>query len=297
MLDYKRHSLGIVYLLYAKAFDKIDQTFLVGTENLLLNLDQSQVSKCAYRFVGLVHTYTDICVKNSIASRGLKYLLEGVRRFRPSNDCLTGIHCDFLSCCLKTLNLKAGLSILDQQIFEVSPDKTGTTPKEMLLYYYYGGMIYLGLKKYEKAYSFFETSLLVPSYALNAIMVESFKKYILTSLLLNGKYTGIPKNASNIVQRQMKFYCQNYLEFATSFDKRDIDKCLANSLTFTEVYKKDSNYGLIKQCISALSRNTIQKLTETYLTLSLSDIAKSAKLSSSQDAEKLLLSMIEKRRN
>jgi len=181
---------------------------------------------------------------------------------------------------------------LNNKIFDIQPDRTGTNPKEMLLYYYYGGMIYLGRKEYEKAYSFFETSLTVPSYALNAIMVESFKKYILTSLLLNGRYTGIPKNASNVVHRHMKLYCQPYLEFATAFDKHDTDKCGLNSAQYLEVYKKDNNNGLIKQCLHALSRNTIQRLTETYLTLSLSDIAKAAKLTGPQEAEKILLSMI-----
>lgn len=228
-----------------------------------------------------------------MAIRGVKTLAEGIKRFRPNQDCLTGIHSDFLACCLKTINLKAALPILEQIIFDVQPEKTGTSPKEMLLYFYYGGMIYLGLKKYEKASSFFETSLLVPSFALNAIMVESFKKYILTSLLLNGKYTGLPKNSSNIVHRQIKFYAQGYLEFATAFDKRELDKCTSNSVQYSEIYKKDNNFGLIKQCITALSRNSIQKLTETYLTLSLNDIAKTAKLQSSEEAEKLLLSMIE----
>lgn len=242
----------------------------------------------------MVHTYTEICLKNDMSLRGIKFISEGLKRFRPNNECLTGIHADFLACCLKTINLKAALPVLEQSIFDVQPEKTGTTPKDMLLYYYYGGMIYLGLKKYEKAYSFFETSLLVPSFALNAIMVESFKKYVLTSLLLNGKYTGIPKSASQIVHRHMKLYCQAYLEFATAFDKRDLDKCVSNSLHYTDIYKKDKNLGLIKQCITALSRNTIQKLTETYLTLSLNDIAKTAKISSSEDAEKVLLSMIEK---
>jgi COP9 signalosome complex subunit 3 len=242
----------------------------------------------------IVHFYTENLLKYGWAIRGVKFLAEGCKRFRPSPDCLTGIHSDFLSCCLKTLNLKAALPILNQQIFDLQPDKTGLTPKEMLLYYYYGGMIYLGLKRFKEASDFFETCLTVPALAMNAIMVEAFKKYVLTSLLLNGKYTGIPKNASNIVHRHLKVYCQPYLEFATAFDKHDIEKCTANAANNKELYKKDNSSGLVQQCISALSRNTIQRLTETYLTLSLSDLAKMAKLSSPQEAEKILLSMIER---
>jgi COP9 signalosome complex subunit 3 len=124
-------------------------------------------------------------------------------------------------------------------------------------------------------------------------MVEAFKKFVLTSLLLNGKFLGISKNASNVVHRHMKIYCQPYLEFATAFDKHDVEKCQLNSVTHKDLYKKDNNGGLVKQCIQALSRNTIQRLTETYLTLSLADLAKMAKLGSAQDAERILRSMIE----
>lgn len=48
-LDPKKHSLGLVYLLFAKMHDKVDQSFIQGVELLLTALDQSQVSKCCYR--------------------------------------------------------------------------------------------------------------------------------------------------------------------------------------------------------------------------------------------------------
>jgi len=292
-LDPKKHSLGIVILLFAKACEKYDKDFQMCFEHFLCNLDQYQVSKVSYRFTSIVHFYTEQNLKSGNPSRVLKYLNEAVKRFRPSNDCLTGIHGDFLAVCLKSFNLNYALPVLEQQIFDIQPDRTGCTPKDMLLYYYYGGMIYLAKKEYEKAMNFFEVSLTIPSYALNAIMVESFKKYVLTSLIYQGKYTGIPKNASSIVHRHMKLYCSAYLEFSIAFDKHDTVKCVTNSQQFQELYKKDNNLGLIKQCLSALSRNTIQRLTETYLTLSLSDIAKLSKLSSPQEAEKILFSMIE----
>jgi COP9 signalosome complex subunit 3 len=285
--------LELFFLLYAKALDKFDMQFVQGVEQLLLHLDQSQVSRVGIRFVGLIHFYTDNILKNGHSARGVKYLAEGCKKFKPHSECLTGIHSDYLACCLKTMNLKHALPMLKSPVFDLQPDKTGINPKEMLLYYYYGGMIFLGLKMNREALDFFDTALTVPAFAMNAIMVEAFKKFVLTSLLLDGKYTGISKNASNIVHRHIKVYCQPYLEFATAFDKHDIEKCTINSVTNKEAYKKDNNTGLIKLCVSALSRNTIQRLTETYLTLSLSDIAKMAKLKDTEQAEKILLSMIQ----
>ena len=123
-------------------------------------------------------------------------------------------------------------------------------------------------------------------------MVEVFKKYILTSLILKGKFNGIPKNASPIVHRHLKLYCPQYIEIATTFDQHDQENLNLKITEYKEIFQKDKNYGLVKQCLSAFSRNTIQRLTETYLTLSFADIAKTAKLESPEIAEKILLNMV-----
>ena len=49
---------------------------------------------------------------------------------------------------------------------------------------------------------------------------------------------------------------------------------------------------MIKQCIEALKQRKIQRLTSTYLTLSLDDIAQNAGLSSAKEAEQYVLSMV-----
>lgn len=59
--------------------------------------------------------------------------------------------------------------------------------KYFLLYYYYGGMIYTAMKNYERALYFFEVAVSTPALAMSHIMLESYKKYILVSLILHGK--------------------------------------------------------------------------------------------------------------
>jgi COP9 signalosome complex subunit 3 len=43
--------------------------------------------------------------------------------------------------------------------------------------------------------------------------------------------------------------------------------------------------GLVKQVVSGLARRNIQRLTQTYMTLSLTDIAQLVGLASAQEAE------------
>lgn len=59
--------------------------------------------------------------------------------------------------------------------------------KYYLLYYYYGGMIYLAVRNLDRALYFFEVAITTPAHAFSHIMLEAYKKYILVSLLLHGK--------------------------------------------------------------------------------------------------------------
>lgn len=295
-LDPAKHSLGIVYVLYAKSLSRdVDGSFLNSVEYFLSNLNGKHTQKAASRFAQVCHAYTEMCRDNAVYLRGIKALTAGLERFRPSSEFLTPLHADVLCLCLKSKNYKAGYQLIEKKIFDIDPTRTGLTPKDMLLYYYYGGMIYIGLKQYQKASSFFETALTVPAFALNAIMVEVYKKYVLVSLLVNGKFTGLPKHAMSIVQKHMKSFCSQYYDFANLYGQgnADLDKINKIVKDNEDVYKKDNNWGLVKQCMHALARRNIQRLTATYMTLSLADIAKNVGLANAATAEKVLLRMIE----
>lgn len=123
-------------------------------------------------------------------------------------------------------------------------------------------------------------------------MVEAFKKYVLVSLLVQGKYTGLSKHASSVVHRHMKTYCNAYVEFANAFATHEMEKVVKVATENQERFQSDYNFGLVKQCIQALARSNIQRLTQTYLTLSLADIAKAINLPSPKEAEQYLLKMV-----
>jgi len=267
---------------------------LSNVEFFLSNLNGRQTRKAAGRFAYVCHQYSDLCRENWLTVRALKNIKVGLERFRPSSEFLTPLHADFLCLCLKAKNYKAGYNLIENnKIYDIDPNLTGLSPRDMLLYYYYGGMIYISLKQYQKALNFFDTALQGPAFALNAIMVEVFKKYVLVSLLQQGKFMGISKNATNLVHRHMKTFCSQYVDFANAYGTYDMEKLKKVAHDNEELFKKDNNFGLVKQCISALFRRNIQRLTATYMTLSLADIAKNVGLQSAKQAEQVLLRMIE----
>ena len=55
------------------------------------------------------------------------------------------------------------------------------------------------------------------------------------------------------------------------------------------VRAQDGNMGLVKLALAARTKRAVQKLTQTYLTLSLADIAAQTGLPSAADAEAHIL--------
>jgi COP9 signalosome complex subunit 3 len=186
------------------------------------------------------------------------------------------------------------VSILDHDILEVDTHTRsfGVTAKDYLLYFYHGGMIYIGLKNFSRALEFFKLALTIPAVVTSHIMLESFKKYILISLLVNGNVESLPRYSSPIVSR-MKTLLQPYQEFATAFSTNSTDDLHKCAQTHMDLFKKEKNFGLIKQCIQSLYRRNIQRLTLTYITFSLPDIAETVQLASPKAAELSILKMIE----
>lgn len=62
--------------------------------------------------------------------------------------------------------------------------------------------------------------------------------------------------------------------------------------TLNNFWFQDNNLGLVKQVLSSIYKRNIQRLTQTYLTLSLQDIANAVQLNSPKEAEMHVLQMV-----
>jgi COP9 signalosome complex subunit 3 len=102
----------------------------------------------------------------------------------------------------------------------------------------------------------------------------------------------LPKYTSRIVINQIKPLCNAYHELVNPFINYDMEKLNGTILKYQNIYQHDMNFGLIKQLEQTLVKNSIQKLTKTYMTLSLSDMAVKVKLRTDKEAEAYLVNMI-----
>ncbi|KAK4493151.1 hypothetical protein RD792_017999 [Penstemon davidsonii] len=220
--------------------------------------------------------------------RGVAPLLTALRKLQMSSEQLTTLHPEFLVLCLLSKCYKTGLSILEDDIFEVDQ------PRDLFLYCYYGGLICIGQKQFWKALELLHNVVTAPMSIISAIAVEAYKKHILVSLIHLGQFsTSLPKYTSSAAQRNLKNFSQPYLELVNSYTTgkiSDLEACVQSN---QEKFETDNNLGLVKQVVSSLYKRNIQRLTQTYLTLSLQDIANSVHLNSPKEAEMHVLQMIQ----
>lgn len=79
-------------------------------------------------------------------------------------------------------------------------------------------------------------------------MVETYKKYVLVSLLHSGQVKPMPKNTASVVQRHLKTLCPQYQEFANAFSTNSTDEvhkvATQHAETFTKVPSRPGNMVL-----------------------------------------------------
>lgn len=244
----------------------------------------------------MFHQYTNLLVKRKLnTTQGIQVLTTSIEKIQLTESQLTPLHADLCQLCLCSKLFNPAMRFLDIDVSTIASadDHQDSTTKYFLLYYYYGGMIYAALKNYDRALYYFEVAISTPAMAMSHIMLESYKKYILVSLILRGKPITIPKNSSQVIGRFMKPLSQHYHELSNVYINNGNPDAVRTIITKChDTFSRDNNLGLCKQVLATLYKKKIQRLTKTFLTLSLEDVASRACLSGPAEAEKYILNMV-----
>uniref|UniRef100_A0A4W2FM20 COP9 signalosome complex subunit 3 n=1 Tax=Bos indicus x Bos taurus TaxID=30522 RepID=A0A4W2FM20_BOBOX len=308
-LDVQEHSLGVLAVLFVKfSMPSVPdfETLFSQVQLFISTCNGEHIRYATDTFAGLCHQLTNALVERK-------------------------------QLCLLAKCFKPALPYLDVDMVDICKENGAYDAKHFLCYYYYGGMVYTGLKNFERALYFYEQAITTPAMAVSHIMLESYKKYILVSLILLGKVQQLPKYTSQIVGRFIKpcpvsdkedeepyrpggghssalrgpqprgllFLWKQlvvpwhlplsnaYHELAQVYSTNNPSELRSLVTKHSEIFTRDNNMGLVKQCLSSLYKKNIQRLTKTFLTLSLQDMASRVQLSGPQEAEKYVLHMIE----
>ncbi|KAK8969083.1 COP9 signalosome complex subunit 3 [Platanthera guangdongensis] len=285
------HSLGYLYLLEAYSCVPVPRenvcSFHACVVGFINSCSAEQIRIVPEKFISLCKRFKDQVIQHQLPIQAVAPFMTAVRKLQASHEQLTTLHSDYLLLCLLSKCYKAGTSILNDEILEIDQ------PRDFFLYCYYGGMINIGLKQFRKALECFHNVVTAPMTPINAIAIEAYKKYILVSLIHQGQIPTFPKYTASSAQRSLKSYAQCYVELANCYATGKYSELEAFIQSNMEKFQSDNNLGLVKQVLSSLYKRNIQRLTQTYLTLSLQDIAKAVHLSTSKEAEMRVLQMIQ----
>ncbi|XP_064542583.1 COP9 signalosome complex subunit 3 [Drosophila montana] len=311
-LDMQQHTLGVLYVLLGKLHsaatanpEPVQIIQLMREFVQRSNVEQLRFAVCP--FYETCHLFTDFVVQKNLSILGIKVLSRAIEQIRHMDTQLTPIHADLCQLSLKAKNFNLILPHLDTDITDIStvaaecknqqqqqPQHTldaNNDAKYFLLYYYYGGMIYTAIKNYERALYFFEVCITTPAMAMSHIMLEAYKKFLMVSLIVEGKISYIPKNAQ-VIGRFMKPLANYYHDLVNVYENSSSEELRIIILKYSEAFTRDNNMGLAKQVATSLYKRNIQRLTKTFLTLSLSDVASRVQLPSAVEAERYILNMI-----
>ncbi|TKC53119.1 hypothetical protein EI555_006617 [Monodon monoceros] len=263
-LDVQEHSLGVLAVLVINrdfvVVMKVEVMFVkfsmpsVPDFETLFSQVQLFISTCngehiryaTDTFAGLCHQLTNALVERKQPLRGIGILKQAIDKMQMNTNQLTSVHADLCQLCLLAKCFKPALPYLDVDMVDICKENGAYEAKHFLCYYYYGGMVYTGLKNFERALYFYEQPL---------------------------------SNA--------------YHELAQVYSTNNPSELRTLVTKHSETFTRDNNMGLVKQCLSSLYKKNIQRLTKTFLTLSLQDMASRVQLSGPQEAEKYVLHMIE----
>jgi COP9 signalosome complex subunit 3 len=207
------HSLGYLFVLKARlarpAKKDTAQNVMQRIAVFLQTFDPKQVRAAPAEFHDLVFDFAAICDRNlQMPMFALASLKMAIHRYAKSLSHLTSIHYIFVKQCLLAKCFDEALGILDIPIDDLDLG-THLIYQHYLQYYYYGCMIYISLKNFQSAYDFAKIAITAPGSACSAIQLESYKKYILLSLILHGKvgkfpsYTNFRRLQSHLQSRKL----------------------------------------------------------------------------------------------
>ncbi|XP_065660616.1 COP9 signalosome complex subunit 3 isoform X2 [Hydra vulgaris] len=294
-LDLPENTLGYLYLMVFKVslsnvgdFELLFDQF----QQLVKNGCKEQIQQGLEKFCHLCHVLVKCLIEIKQAIRGILVFSEAILKVQTNSSQMTSLHSDLFQLCLSAKCFKPALKFLDVDVTDINNEDGGFDARSFLLYFYYGGMIFLALKQFEKAMFCLQAVVTTPAIPVSHIMLEAFKKYLLLSLLLNGKICNLPKYTSPVISRSIKPQSSPYTELAEAYSTYDPAHLRAVANKHQSVFHTDKNIGLVKQVMASLVKKRIQKLTKTFLTLSLSNMAARVNLRDASEAEKFLLNMI-----
>ncbi|KAK6503283.1 hypothetical protein TWF481_008310 [Arthrobotrys musiformis] len=311
LLDNRANSLGILYTFLARL--SVDKNEIHQLWPKLIDFfsefdgRQTRLSKDHLLAVlKVLLQFCDACNKPILALRPLEHTITQLN-YPTGAKMFSSLHTKFVKRCLDARSFRAALAILDVDIeeFPVKGSDKDVTYRDVLQYFLYGSMVYIAMKKWRRASDFLQFVLSYPATGntVSQVQVDAFKKFVLVTLMLEGRNFQLPKSIPAPTARACRTLGRPYEAFATAYATGNPDLLRREAALVKEIFQADGNWGIAEQCLENFRRLGIKALTSTYSTLSIEAIASrdldvlgsKATTTSPEELERYILDMIDRK--
>ncbi|KAK4048086.1 hypothetical protein OIV83_004956 [Microbotryomycetes sp. JL201] len=322
VLDPHKNTVGYLFVLNARlSGDDLRSQDIELLMSCVLALseaaDPAQLRLVPDQLVHLVRQFASVAESSralALAVLPIKNLIQK----SVSHGYLSPLHPLLMQIALSARSYNPVHDIVMTNIVDIDTGLTAVRYHDNLLYHYLGGVIAALLGEHTRAMDMLEIAsqspedifwekadilsrwqvVVSPAQVTAAIQVDAYKKLILLQLLTHGHTEPLPKYTSATVASTCKDLSGPYLDFAEAFATRDATKVTAAFQQHHQTFEQDLNAGLVDLCWSTFRRRAILRLTETFITLSLREIAKAMQVDSDeqglQQARAEVVGMIER---
>ncbi|KAJ1326628.1 COP9 signalosome complex subunit 3 [Microdochium nivale] len=329
-LDPSIHSLSYLAVIHTLVIPNLatsasPENILEKLVTFLLSYDARQI-----RYAGshLLDVFTAVGSGHLLPpSVAVGALATAILRLDPSGSILTSAHISLVKLAYNSDNIAPALPVLDKSIVyypgmagQAQPERlcdmtlpppvyisrsTGLTTTlkapNVLEYDLLCGMAYIARRSWRQAASALERVVTFPTKdsGTSKIMVEAYKKWVLVSLLQNGRHREPPAITGPGALKQYSVHGKAYTVLASLFTaenalalKQEVDN---NNAQWAE----DGNVGLVQEVLSQYQAWQILNLRDVYSKISVPEIREhtqsaetGAPLGSDADIESLVQNMI-----
>jgi COP9 signalosome complex subunit 3 len=253
--------------------------------------NQKSIENCYIGYTDMIHGLSRLVETHLDSSQQLEFLpvlktAISVLSTKPGR--LTAAHKPLLVLCVQNRLYHMVDSYVCQCLVECSP---GLNALDYLYYFYYAGLVHVALKRFEQALDHFAMCQIVPGDTCSMLQVDAHKKYILVSLIVNGKIAALPEFVGHRLQKTHNKCCRPYfdLEEAFSDSSTHLGKVVERHY---ETYEKDNNVGLVRQVMKAQEIARVRRLRNVYASCSVEVAAHQAEIENPATAKKIILHLI-----
>ncbi|CAG8982397.1 hypothetical protein HYALB_00007519 [Hymenoscyphus albidus] len=267
----------------------------------LSNFDGRQIRYLGHELSNIIDAAVAIARRHNQIALVIPHIRDALLGLDPSGTVLTSKHIQLLKLVMETQSYAAVVPIIEKTILYIpgaseqpkpkhisstvlSPPsyvtpESGITAKklkvpEVLEYLFLCGTIYVGLRDWANAKRCFEVAVAYPARetSCSKIMAEAYKRWLLVSVLLDGKVPLLPRATSSGAAKMYHVVAKPYETLAQLFEHGSAFRLKQEADAGNSVWQADANFYLVLTVLAGHQQFQIKHLANVYSKISIADI-------------------------